>query len=428
MNLDNAARLTAHPSNGADYRAHVATYGPLPAVSADAVVRTVTDAGLRGRGGAWFPTGLKLQAVRHNAKVRHRRAIVVCNGMEGEPCSSGDEWILRSHPHLTLDGIDVAARTVGARKSYIAVHEGSASAAALHAALAQRPSGEGEVEIVEAPARYVASEETALSHFISGGPALPVFGQRPYEHGVRGRPTLVNNAETLAHLALIARHGAAWFREVGSPDAPGTTLVSVGGDVARTDIVEVAVGTPISSIIDAVGGMRGTPTAFQVAGFGGAWGAAELLAAPWDPDALRSQGLTAGAGILWAMTDRYCGVVETARTLDYLAGESAGQCGACTFGLSATATDFAALAACQADAEAVQRLQNRLASIPRRGGCALPDGAVRMAQSSLSVFANEVNNHLRGTCSAADPYPTEAWAPVPVAAQHPVVASGRHFT
>lgn len=420
------ARLTEFPPSGPDYRVHLSYYGPMPELTPDAAVEMISAAGLRGRGGAWFPASIKWEAVRRHSGVRRRRPVVVCNAMEGEPASSGDEWIASNHPHLIIDGVVAAARAVGARKSYIAVHEGSSTTAILRAALAQRPSGEGECEIVEAPARYVASEESALSHFLSGGPALPIFGTRPFEHGVKGRPTLVNNAETLSHAALILRHGAAWFRQVGTEDAPGTTLVSVGGDVGQARVIEIETGTPIRDLVAACGGAVGNPAGYRIAGFGGTWAGPDVVDMVWDPDAMRAAGLSAGAGILRVLTDRHCGIIETARTLDYLAGESAGQCGVCSFGLSSVSADYTALAACQADAGTLARLRERLSMIPRRGGCALPDGTVRMAGSALDVFDSEVQAHLNGSCSVSS-YPAESWTPVPPARKHPVVAPGRHF-
>lgn len=420
-------RLTEFPPNGGDYRIHVETYGPLPKPNPKAWLQMTIDSGLRGRGGAWFPAGRKMQTVIRNARLRHRRAVVVCNAMEGEPDSIGDETILREHPQLVLDGVHAAAQIIGARKAYVGMHDDAGSLELVRRALSQRPAGQVQIEIVQVPPRYVASEESALTHFIGGGEALPVFGQRPFEHGVRGRPTLVNNAETLAHLALLLRRGVEWFREVGTPEAPGTTLVSVTGDVTAPQVIEVAIGTPIREIVDSVGGIVGALQGFRVAGFGGAWVGPELMDMTWDPDALHARGLRAGAGILSAISDRHCSLVESARTLDYLAGESAGQCGVCSFGLSGTSAEFTALANMRADAAAVGQLQRQLAEIPRRGGCALPDGAVGMAQSAITVFPNEVRAHLGGQCIAGTPYPNIPWQALPAARPHPVVAPGRHF-
>lgn len=418
------ARLQSH-SFGADYQAHLSAYGPLPQISPDALRQAVVDSGLRGRGGGWFPTGQKMQTVVRNAQIHHHGCVVICNAMEGEPASTGDQWLATYQPHLIIDGVELAAHAVAAKHTYIAVHEGGTMLANLEKALAQRPHSQ--VTIVAAPARYVASEESALARFISGGPALPVYGQRPYAHGVHGRPTLVNNAETLSHVAMIARNAAEWFRAVGSHDAPGTTLVSVGGDVVRPVVVEVPTGVAVAELIDAAGGLTGEVTGVRTGGYGGTWARPELLDANWDPDVLRAQGIAVGSGILWPLTSQRCGIAETAATFNYLAGESAGQCGVCAFGLAATAEDLVALADRTLDTAGAQRLHDRLRAIPRRGGCVLPDGAVRMAQTALQVFATEEQAHLRGHCTAATDVPTATWSPVPAPGPRPVIAHGRHF-
>jgi NADH:ubiquinone oxidoreductase subunit F (NADH-binding) len=204
-----------------------------------ALVDELQTAGLRGRGGGWFPTSRKFHAVVESAAARHalsggRRSVVIANAMEGEPASSKDAVLLSHSPHLVLDGIQAAARTIGATNAYIAVHRGSPLIATIDAAIAERGSLDTvPVELITPPARYVASEESALAHWAGDGVATPVYGERPFQSGMNGRPTLVQNAETLAHIALIARHGGAWFASVGDPAAPGTTLVSVGGAVAH---------------------------------------------------------------------------------------------------------------------------------------------------------------------------------------------------
>ena len=401
----------------------------MPTVAAEALLAEIQASGLRGRGGGWFPTAQKMQVVIRNAAQHRQQTVVICNAMEGEPAGSGDKRLTRNRPHLVLDGVELAAKVVGARRAYVAIHENAPQLPVLREALAQRPASAVTITASPVPARYVASEESALAHFLSGGPALPVFGMQPYAHGVHGHPTLVNNAETLASVALIARYGSTWYRGLGVPDAPGTTLVSVGGCVGEPQAVEVATGTPVRQILEQAGGLTGDVLGFRTGGFGGTWTGPDLQDETWDPDALRSRGIAVGSGILWALPGQRCGIVEAATTLDYLAGESAGQCGVCTFGLSATAQDMLALADLRADAALVDRLRTRLAAIPRRGGCALPDGGVRMAQSALTVFSDELAEHLAGRCSArgAQGYPEGQWTPMPPTRPHPIIAQGRRF-
>ncbi|MDE3204618.1 MAG: proton-conducting membrane transporter, partial [Acidobacteriota bacterium] len=194
-------------------------------------------AGLTGRGGAGFPTHRKLEAVA----ARRGPRVVVANGTEGEPLSAKDKTLMIQAPHLVLDGLDLAAQAVGASRRVICIERGNQAVyAAVRVALAERR--DESVEVVVTPRRYVTGQEAALVDFIDGGPGRPT-SQRPFERGVGGRPTLVDNVETLAHLALIARFGPEWFRQVGSHASPGSALITVGGRVDRPGVFEVAMGT-----------------------------------------------------------------------------------------------------------------------------------------------------------------------------------------
>ena len=190
-------------------------------------------AGLRGRGGAAFPTATKLRAV-----AGARRSVVVANGTEGEPISGKDKALLAGSPHLVIDGASLAAETVGASEAIICVDAAAPAALeAVRTALAERARVKADhvsLRLEAAPSGYVAGEESALVHWLGGGNPTPTFvPPRPFERGLRGRPTLVNNVETLAHLALIARFGATWYRSLGTDDDPGTTLITLTGDVSR---------------------------------------------------------------------------------------------------------------------------------------------------------------------------------------------------
>jgi NADH:ubiquinone oxidoreductase subunit F (NADH-binding) len=368
----------------ADLAAHLARHGPLPA--SNGLITAVADAGLLGRGGAWFPTGRKLHAVA----AGRRRSMVVANGCESEPVSEKDHALLTVAPHLVLDGIVLAAQAIGADEAILCVHRGDPIAASAVAAIGQRTGDPVPVRVVELPRRFVASEESALVNFLNTGTARPTNKPpRPFERGVRGRPTLVDNVETLAHIALIARYGPAWFRSLGTSAAPGTMLVTVGGAVGRPGVREVPMGTTID---DAIGATE-PASAVLAGGFGGTWLA---LPAPvaLTPEAMTAAGGALGVGVLTVLPARACGVVETARILAFLAGESANQCGPCMFGLPAIAADFAAIA--HGVPGHVERLRRRLGVVAGRGACAHPDGAVRLAASALTVFAADVAAHEAG--------------------------------
>jgi len=380
------------------YTEHLARYGPLPPLAGRerAVIGEVEASGLTGRGGAGFPAATKLRAV-----ARGRRPVVVANGTEGEPASAKDKELIARNPHLVLDGARTAAVLVGAGEAVVAVsREATASLAALEAALSERPDARS-FRIARTSARFLAGEETALVHWLNGGDAKPTFTPpRPFERGVRGQPTLVQNVETLANLPLVARYGSAWFRSLGTQAEPGSVLVTVGGAVLRPGVVEVALGTPLREVVARCGGLPASVQALLVGGYFGTWIAPDLDL-PLANEALRPLGASLGARTLILLPESACGVVETARVAAYMASQSAGQCGPCLFGLPVVARSLAAVARCEPGAaEALARLPVLDAQIARRGACAHPDGALAFVRSALVVFADELERHLAGTCTA----------------------------
>jgi NADH:ubiquinone oxidoreductase subunit F (NADH-binding) len=251
----------------------------------------------------------------------------------------------------------------------------------------------------------VSSEATSLVHWLNGGPAVPLSAlPRTHEKGVAGRPTLVQNVETLADLALIARYGPDWFRRAGTVDATGTTLVTLVGAVHRPGVFEIESGTPISAVLGRADGLIGPVQALLVGGYAGTWlPFEEVRDLPLSRSGLASAGAAPGAGVIKALPLDACGLAETARMLRHLAAGSAGQCGPCRFGLPAVADDFTALADGRPDPGLPDRLERRIGLLPDRGGCRLPDGAARLAASALRLFATDAEQHLRhGTCGRPD--------------------------
>ena len=254
------------------------------------------------------------------------------------------------------------------------------------------------------PDRFVAGEESALVQWLDGGPANPTGRRtRPFERGVGGRPTLVQNVETLANVALVARRGAAWFRTAGTAAEPGTVLVTVLGAVRAPGVVEVEVGTPIRDVLHRVGGPASRPQALLVGGYFGTWiDAEEGLDLPLSNAALATAGASLGARTIAVLPHDVCGLVESARVARYLAGESAGQCGPCLFGLDAVAQAVESIAGGRRDAAAAAaRLTRLTGQVAGRGACAHPTGAARFVESALRVFAGEVDRHLKGRCCTA---------------------------
>jgi len=390
-----------------DLGSHLAVHGPLALPGrrdrhwADSFVGATAESGLTGRGGAGFPTARKLQTLRSE----RRRPVVVVNAMEGEPASRKDQFLATRVPHLVLDGATLMAACLNAPGISVCVARGSTAAArSFAAAVAERErAGVGGVPItvVQPPDRYVAGEESALSNWLDGGNSRPQFRpDRPAIPRVKGRPALVDNAETLAHVALVARYGPAWFRQLGTPGSPGTTLVTVSGSVDDPGILEVPIGTPVSSVLATAG--AGSTGGVLLGGYGGTWLAPTDVGTPYDPVSLRDVGCTTGVGVMIALPAGGCGLAETARIAHWMASESAGQCGPCVFGLPAVAQDLTVIARGRAGHRDADRLWARLGTIDGRGACRHPDGVVRLIRSAVTAFAGDVNRHLsHGPCPGA---------------------------
>ena len=400
------------PTRITTFSEHAARFGPLPDLRKRAaraqLLDTVDFSGLRGRGGAGFPTGRKLRAVADGG----RGAVVVANGAEGEPASRKDAVLLTAAPHLVIDGAVVAARAVRANDIYLVVDRGDTAArGAIAAALAERDGLERDtptIRVVELPGRYVAGEESAVVNFINGGPAKPTFvPPRPFERGVRGRPTLVQNVETLANLALITRFGADWYRSIGTPNEPGSILATLGGAVNAPGVYEFALGTTLGRVLEVAGGTTEPISAVLVGGYFGSWiPAADVADLPLTHEAFRRAGGALGCGVVAPFPAQRCGVTETARIVRYLSEETAGQCGPCVHGLGAIAAGVDAIAAGRAKTNAQADVVRWLGDVANRGACHLPDAAVGFLRSALTVFADEFAIHAQHSrCRATDRSP-----------------------
>ena len=378
-----------------DISEHLHLHGPLPGrLDRSALLDAVEDSRLRGRGGGGFPTAVKLHAV---ASGRGRK-IVLANGVEGEPLSGKDKVLLRYVPHLVLDGVEVAAHAVGADQAIVAVSEAAGELPVLQKALDDRGrSNRVEITVAAVPEAFVAGEETALINALAGGPPRPTaIPPRPFERGIGGRPTLVQNVETLAQLGLIARHGAAWFREVGTNDEPGTALVTLSGAVGLPGVYEVPLGTPLRELVAEAGGEAQPARGVLMGGYFGTWLDVDTaLTCELSDASLGAAGAMLGARAVAVLPERSCALAEVARVSRFLADESAGQCGPCVHGLDAIAQAVASSAQGRSfDAEL--RVRRWLDQVEGRGGCHHPDGAARVIRSALDVFADEVALHSRG--------------------------------
>ena len=404
-------RLLPATGQPMELAAHLQVHGRTPYRGGpELLIHTIESAGLTGRGGAAFPTHRKLGAVAS----QKGDPVVVGNAAEGEPASDKDKRLLWFSPHLVLDGLQLAAETVGARQVHLYLHREPTLVQHVHSALAERATAGLDriaVNLVTAPHRFLAGEESALVSRLEGGAALPRFTPpRIFERGVGGAPTLVQNVETLAQLALISRYGPAWFRAVGTEAEPGSMLITVRLANGSGGVAETAIGTPIAELLRLA---QYPARAVLVGGYHGAWLSPEQARHLTLSNAdLRPLGAAVGAGVLAALPADRCGIVESARVVRYLAKESAGQCGPCLSGLPRIAATFSQLADHRSAPSARDDLQRWSQLVTRRGACHHPDGTVRFLRSALTVFADEVALHEAGRCSAGT---TNAFLPIPAA-------------
>jgi NADH:ubiquinone oxidoreductase subunit F (NADH-binding) len=392
-------QLLGHPS---DLRGHLEAHGPLNVALyrnsswEQSLVTSIEASGLAGRGGGAFPTSIKLALARRAGSG----GTVVVNAMESEPASDKDKLLLTRAPHLVLDGAQYLAVLCGADRIAVCIPIGrDAVAAAVGHAMAERAAhryARVREEIVRPPDRFVAGEESALANWFDSGLSLPVF--RPDKGTplrIARRPALVHNTETLAHVALIARHGPGPFRGRGMTEEPGTCLVTISGAVAHPGVVEVDRGTPLSDIARLSQPVEPVQ-ALLVGGYGGMWVGPEHFDTPYASITLRTIGAAAGVGVIVVLGESSCGLAESARIARYLADQSSGQCGPCVYGLPAIADELALLARGQGNGDSVARLHRRLREVNGRGACRHPDGAVSLARSALAVFATDIAAHGRG--------------------------------
>jgi NADH:ubiquinone oxidoreductase subunit F (NADH-binding) len=416
--------LAAIPAAGAmTLEEHFAVHGPPPGLGGggrrrerergEGLIDEIDRAGLLGRGGAAFPTATKMRAVASS----RGRAIVVANAAEGEPASLKDRTLLEALPHLVLDGGILAARAVGADELILCACESAGGGIQSMAGAIEERRQAAEHSGLDAPAtlqlkrvpgHYVAGQESALVNYLGGGPAKPVFTPpMPFEQGVRRRPTLVSNAETLAHIALIARHGAPWFRQLGTPSQPGSALLTLSGPVVNPGVYEVEHGASLASLIEAAGGATAGLRGALIGGYAGTWIGGELLrGVALSNEHLAPHGASIGAGVVLLLSEHACPVAETARLARWLAGQSARQCGPCLHGLDAMATSIEALAAGGGDARATQQIERLASLVQGRGACRHPDGTVNVLLSALEAFSAEFSDHARhGGCELCEGAP-----------------------
>ena len=376
------ARLLAgvHERGRVGHTSHVSLHGAPSLRRRDWLSSALRDVNLLGRGGAAFPVAIKLDAMPQG-----RGTAVLVNGSESEPASMKDRVLMRMAPHLVLDGALIVANALDTRTIAITVHD-RAAYDSLRAACGER-SDAGDIDVSLTPSEFVAGEIRSVINGLNGDRAVP-GGRRilPVDHGIGGRPTFASNVETFAHIALLARMGVADYSRTGSTDEPGTTLLTMVGDVPFAGVVEVPTGVPISALLQSTG----TDTVL-IGGYHGTW-TRDLDGLTVDRAALKAAGSPLNAGVIARISPTACAVDEVVRVSAWLAGESAGQCGPCFFGLPAIASGIAALAV-GGGTEPLIALRRHLGVVAGRGACAHPDGSVQFVRSALRALDEEFVLH-----------------------------------
>ncbi len=391
-----AARLTAGLDRmpRLDLEAHRDIFGPLPRLSAGELIEMAEQVDLRGQGGAAFPFARKLKAVVENAEADGCPAAVVVNATEGEPGSLKDKMLMIRSPYLILSGAALVAEAVRAEEIVVGVAGHELANRSIEAAIAAEPGLRKMARVVQLPDRFISGESGALVRGINGKrPVPPGRKVLASDFGVDDLPTVLSNATTFAQLAVLALLGPERFAAVGTPEEPGTILLSVGGSAAHPAVVEVPVGVPLAAILDICQAPAGDGV--LVGGYHGMWLPAETAyAVPVSREGLAAVGGTLGAGIVLPLGDGTCPLGEVSRIASYLAGESAGQCGPCKLGLPAIARALAALIDGSGGIEALDVARRSAAAVAGRGACAHPDGMTRFVLSALEVFTEDLAAHV----------------------------------
>jgi len=368
------------------------------------LLELVAAAGLAGQGGAGFPTA---------GKWRHLMGadapVVVANGAEREPGTGKDRYLMARRPFLVLDGLRLAMHAVGAKLGYICIDDDAHQAAAQMSAAVDGARGNGlpdnlEIRFQRVPTRYVAGEETALISVIEGFEPLPrIRPPYPSAVGVFGRPTLVQNIETLAQLAVAAAMGAAQFRAAGTPDSPGSGVFTVGPFGGEPAVTEVEFGRSLASVLDEHDLLLGA-RAVLVGGYAGGLLAPDRLDVPLTPAGLRAAGASLGTKSVQVLGPNDCPVRVVAEIVRYFGEQTASQCPPCHRGLpdmAAILDDLEKGTVRLSSRGSLTELEQFMATLSGRGVCRLPDGAARVVLSLLSNFADVVAAHAEGGCPHA---------------------------
>ncbi|HBY62870.1 MAG TPA: NADH-quinone oxidoreductase subunit F [Solibacterales bacterium] len=377
-----------------------------------AVIDAILDSGLRGRGGAGFPTGKKWELGR---KQPGETKFVICNGDEGDPGAFMDRAVLESDPHRVLEGLAIAAYAVGAKEGFLYIRAEYPMAvrhvrAAIAAATERGLLGGLRLEVREGAGAFVCGEETALIQSLEGGRGMPKLRPPyPVERGFRGCPTIINNVETLACVPWILRRGAAAFAALGTATSKGTKVFALAGKIVRGGLIEVPMGITIRQVVEEIGGGIKDGRTFKAVQLGGPSGGcipASLADTPVDYDALARTGAIMGSGGMVVLDDRTC-MVDIARFfLRFTQAESCGKCTFCRIGTKRMLEILERLCEGRGQKGDLEKLEELATFVSRGSLCGLGQTAPNPVLTTLRYFREEYEAHLNerrcpaGRCTA----------------------------
>lgn len=379
------------------------------------VLEEVKAANLRGRGGAGFPAGLKWEAC---IKSKGDEIYVICNADEGDPGAFMDRSILESDPHLVIEGMILCAYAVGAQKGYLYIRaeypravthvQEAINQARIKGLLGRSILGTDfnfDLEIFQGSGAFVCGEATALVSSMEGKMGMPESRPpRLAQKGYRGKPTVLNNVKTFAYVPLIIRKGADWFKEIGTPESPGTAVFSLVGKVVNTGLVEVPMGTTLRQLVFDVGDGLPNGREFKAVQIGGPSGGClpeSALDVPIDFDSLQDAGAIMGSGGLVVMDEDDCMVSVARYFLDFTQHESCGKCTFCRLGTKHMLDILTDITKGKGDSESLALLEELAEDVRDGSLCNLGRTAPNPVLTTLKYFRDEYKAHIEeGRCPA----------------------------
>jgi NADH:ubiquinone oxidoreductase subunit F (NADH-binding)/(2Fe-2S) ferredoxin len=373
------------------------------------VIKIVKDSGLRGRGGAGFPTGLKWE---FTYKIPSDEKYVICNADEGEPGTFKDRLILEGDPYRIVEAMTIAGYAVGAKKGYIYIRgeyklsidrmQKAIQTAKEYGLLGDNILGSNfsfDIEVRKGAGAYICGEETALIESLEGKRGVPrIKPPYPVSQGLRNKPTVVNNVETLANIPDIVRNGAEWFRQFGTEKCPGTKVYTILGDVINAGLIEVEMGTPLREIIFQYGGGIKDGKKFKCALIGGAAGAflgEEMLDVKMDFENLKEYKAVLGSGAILVMNESACIVDMLKSILRFFEHESCGRCTPCRVGTKRLVEIINRFANLEGSEEDIDEMVNISLVMKDTSFCPLGQSVHLPVVSAIRYFKDEFINHFK---------------------------------